>query len=783
MGDFNGKIGENIPNGDKVKNDNGKMLIEFCEDSDLTIVNTLPCAKGTFTWFRNHQQSVIDYFLISDKVTNNLQKFIVDDDMEYHLGSDHNVLLLCLNTDHTPPRKDIVRNEKWNFKNNTDWKLYEKLVSDSFCNWGINFTDNDPNVIWEEWKNKLVNVAQKGIGKKSVGKGGKGWWDNEIEDLINDRREACRKYRKWAKTPSDCKDESTGNELWSTYVDRKIRASKLVNSKILNYQVKRSVEIAKAGGKSCKLFWKNLKGQKPQSRQVCIYDCLGGNRHVSSNEVVIKSNLRHYWNTLGKMNVALEESTDVRNSFHEQILQELHLIRDFDRVHNCDDSLPVIDNIEITHEDVTKAISSCHNGKACGTDDIPNELLKHGGHNLIRSLAILFTTFAEQNKIPDEWRKGIIIPIFKSGDPRDLNNYRGITLNSCLSKLYTKVIETKLREFIENNNILGEIQGGFRKDRRCEDNIFMLKGIATLRKSLNKSTYVAFLDFSKAFDCVWRDGLRVILWKVGIRGHVWKIIDDMYDKLFNKVKLNDIETDYFETTEGVKQGCVLSPLLFSIYINKFAKMLKNSNVGVQINTQIIPGIFWADDVVLIANNHWELQTLLHIAADFALKWRLSFNQTKSEIMFFGRKLHTKDTVWKLGDLKLKETKSYNYLGIIITKSLKDHEHFKKMYQKGMKLIAYCKSLINHHNSLNRFEYWDVLWMNIVLPSISYGSSIWFLQSAVDTKKLKSLQYQFGKFLFRVNRNVACHAVLGDSEMPLNKTDKYLADIKFNILAE
>ena len=500
---------------------------------------------------------------------------------------------------------------------------------------------------------------------------------------------------------------------------------------------------------------------------MCIYDVLSKERHITSNKTKIKTNIKYYWNTLGKMNTALQKTNEELNSFHDNVLQELSEIRKMDDnvLQNygsvSDKTIPIINTFEITYEDLQNAINQSHNGKAVGPDDIPNEFIKQGGKSLTRSLTSLFNVFKNMNKIPEEWKQGIVIPIPKSGDLKDLNNYRGITLNSCVSKLYSKIIEIKLRDFIEKNNILGDIQGGFRSNRCCEDNIFILKGIATLRKSVNKSTYVAFLDFSKAFDRVWRDGLRVILWRTGIRGNIWNIIDDMYDNLKIKVNFNDIETDFFEITEGVKQGCVLSPLLFSIYINELAKMLKDSNVGVQIDDLLIPGLFWADDVVLIGNNHTQLQSLLNIAATFAKQWKLTFNETKSEIMYFGKRLHDKNKKWNLGDLVLKETCSYKYLGVIITRSLKDHEHFKNVYQKGMKLIAYCKSLINNHNGFNRFLYGDVLWNNIILPTISYGSSVWFLQSKNDIKKLNSLQYQFGKFLFRENKNVARPAVLGD----------------------
>ena len=85
-----------------------------------------------------------------------------------------------------------------------------------------------------------------------------------------------------------------------------------------------------------------------------------------------------------------------------------------------------------------------------------------------------------------------------------------------------------ISSYIECNNVLSEVQGGFRKDHRCEDHIFSLKGIAAARLAENKNTYMAFLDFRKAFDTVWRNGLLSVAWNIGIRGKTWKILNGLY---------------------------------------------------------------------------------------------------------------------------------------------------------------------------------------------------------------------------------------------------------------
>ena len=153
----------------------------------------------------------------------------------------------------------------------------------------------------------------------------------------------------------------------------------------------------------------------------------------------------------------------------------------------------------------------------------------------------------------------------KKGDHKDLNNCRGITLTPCISKIFNRIVANEISEFLEKDNILTEVQGGFCKDHRFEDHIFTLKSIAASRLTECKPTYMAILDFSKTFDTVWRDGLMYSVWNIGIRGMVWQLIDNLYKNVQAMVKFGNVSTDFFEIDEGVKQGCALPSLILHLY--------------------------------------------------------------------------------------------------------------------------------------------------------------------------------------------------------------------------
>jgi hypothetical protein len=219
------------------------------------------------------------------------------------------------------------------------------------------------------------------------------------------------------------------------------------------------------------------------------------------------------------------------------------------------------------------------------------------------------------------------------------------------------IIEQSVRSYMEDNDILGESQGTFRWDRRTEDNIFTLQGICALRKSKKGKTLLAFLDLSKAFARVWREGLFYLLWKNGIQGKCWKLLRSLYSNVSNKVLFGEFESDWSDQEFGLKQGCVLSPTLFSILMNDLVSMLSEQNLGVNLASDIINCLLFADDIVLMGKSEQELQTLLNITARLASKWNLTFYSKESKVMVIGQKTD-KLKRWDLGNDLIEETNVY-----------------------------------------------------------------------------------------------------------------------------
>lgn len=581
------------------------------------------------------------------------------------------------------------------------------------------------------------------------------WFDDDIEKAIKDRKDACKKHRKLSKNNHNINNAES--ELsWQNYQSKRKAAKLIIRQKIMDKRLAKSMDLHKKGGPSCKDFWKILRGSTNNKNNIYHLKAPNSNDLIYDRTKMNQTIMQHF-NSLGKMYLNFEGKTNSNPDISEYTVEALNLLSNFPQ---SDDDNECLSDINISIDDIKDALSKCKNGKAPGLDNITNEMLKNGGNVLINYMHALFNKLLLLERAPDEWNMGIIIPIHKKGRKDDLNNYRGITLNSCVAKIYNRIFATAISDFAERTDLLTETQGGFRTNHQCQDHIFTLKSITATRLSEGKKTFLAFLDFKKAFDTVWRDGLLVAAWNSGIKGKLWRILNNLYNNVQCMVKFGDIETNLFAIDDGLKQGCVLSPVLFNIFINNLTKMLKNSNTGVEICNIKMNCLLWADDVVLIADNARDLQKMLDIASSFAHMWRLTFNLDKSNVLTIGKRANP-NNVWRLGKGTIYETNSYKYLGIHINYNLSDHLHINEVIRKGHRIIAYIKSIIDNQDNFNRVYYGDLLWRTIGLPTINYACSTWVCGGQTDINRLENLQYQMARYILKIPINTAKGAIYGD----------------------
>eukprot|EP00732_Lithocolla_globosa_P002453 Lithocolla_globosa_v1_NODE_1612_length_2444_cov_4.514417.p1 type:complete len:535 gc:universal NODE_1612_length_2444_cov_4.514417:2019-415(-) len=291
-------------------------------------------------------------------------------------------------------------------------------------------------------------------------------------------------------------------------------------------------------------------------------------------------------------------------------------------------------------------------------------------------------------------------------------------------KHYCKILNNRLTDWVEKSGLINDEQNGFRSLRGCLDHCFSLISIIKNRLSSGLSTFCCFVDFQKAFDSVNHDGLWFKLLSMNVGGLMFKSIQSLYTGAVSAIRLNGMLTEWFPIENGVKQGCLLSPLLFSLYINDLISLLNDSKRGIHIdNTERICCLFYADDIVLIAETADDLQELLNISHSWCQKWRMFINKKKTNVVHFRPKGSSHiETDFFFGPLTLEFKPEYIYLGILLSEHLDLEKSVKRLCSAAHRALAL---LCNKSRLAGGFplDVFDHLYYCMVVPVMDYGAEI------------------------------------------------------------
>ena len=284
------------------------------------------------------------------------------------------------------------------------------------------------------------------------------------------------------------------------------------------------------------------------------------------------------------------------------------------------------------------------------------------------------------------------MPIYKNGSRLDPSNYRGIILISCLGKLFLSVLNTRFLLYAFNQNLLAHNQLGFVPGNRTSDaHIIINNLVKKICHENNSRIYSCFVDFKKEFDSVPRDILLKKLKNLGVEGIFFNIVRHIYTTDKACIKLGNSRSNLFDLSLGVRQGCILSTLLFNIFLSDLCKKLQFSEVKMEIDSKSINSLVWADDIVLLSETDKGLKVLLKILEDFCDENKLTINFDKTKCMIFNKTGRLLRQQFYFKETQLENVRTYKYLGFLITPSgeinsgLKDlrdgaHKAFMNMKQ-------------------------------------------------------------------------------------------------------
>ena len=648
-------------NQDKKVNQFGYELRDICIGANLRILNgrTLGDLTGKYTYIGKNGCSTVDYVLASENIMssekNTLTDFIVED---LNIFSEHRPLSLSLHNynyidNENKDNNKLIENSrvrKWAFKYGTDInKIIEnenlkKSVEQIIINLN-NFHDNEiidkamddierlfPDVSKKPKtvKNNIFYKKDKNLIEKKQQRREKApWFSFDCQKLKRQLNYTCKAVNKDPSNPYLRGNFYTLRKKYRKLI--KFSKSKF-DQKIIN-----DLEISSIERNS---FWNNLKNIRKSKQPQLLPDPIDLQSHFSKLYSVENKN---------------KVLTQVIDEAKENGLMN-----------------------EISIDEIKSHIRSSKNKKSTGEDGISNEFLKNSNDLMLKLYKSFFNKIIETEKYPISWNTSITQLIHKEGPRDDPSHFRGIALTSNLAKIFNAIITTRITNYLEINNLIAPEQGGFRKDYRTTDHIFVLQTI--IHKYLNKGEklYTCFVDLKKAFDSVWREGLIYKLGRIGLGKKIINLISDMYHNTYTSIIYHNKILPKINTTKGVKQGDNLSPLLFNIFINDLPETIKIGNTQpVQLHGVDINSILWADDIVLISETKDGLQKCINNLYNYCKEWTLEINIEKTKTIIFNKSgKNIKSIRFQIKhrerNINIQNVNEYPYLGFTISASGKFH---------------------------------------------------------------------------------------------------------------
>ena len=225
---------------------------------------------------------------------------------------------------------------------------------------------------------------------------------------------------------------------------------------------------------------------------------------------------------------------------------------------------------------------------------------------------------------PIPWTQSLIITLPKKGNLQLCQNYRTISLISHSRKVMLKVILNRLKPQAEE--IIAEEQAGFRAGRSTTEQIFNLR-------IHQQNLYHVFIDFKKAFDRVWHAALWATMRKYNISANLVRTIEQLYDKATSAAQMNGSIGEWFRTTVGVRQGCLLSPTLFNTFLERImSDALEEHNAKVSIGGRNITNLRFADDIDALAEEEQELEALVESLDKTCTRYKMEISAEKTKLM-------------------------------------------------------------------------------------------------------------------------------------------------------
>jgi hypothetical protein len=678
MGDLNmpGIVWESLTSQDVIE----QSLCDIIDQYNLVQCNKYPS--------RANNGNILDVVFVSKPET------IVN--LECHdsiVESDHYRLSFTLNYKTKVDVNNITR-KVYNFtRANTD-ELNYYLGKCGLDNIVLSNRD-DVNLAWHKWKSKVMSVINKfvpiGIIKNNKASP---WIDGEVINLSK-HKETARRQAKRSNKEVD----------WSSYKKINNELKRLVNKKHKEYLDECFDDI----DNNPKKFWRVVNCK---NNSKCIPENVFlGNECTSDPEMKVKLFNEYFQAQFNKNNY--DPPSDCRAFVNNNL-----------------------GNIVLVENDVYNVLINLNVNKAHGPDDIPTVFYKKCSKSIASSLTLLFNLSLDSGIVPSEWKLANVVPVFKKGNKSDISNYRPISLLPVVGKVLERCVHTHLYSITRNDIVVN--QHGFMDRKSTSSQLIEFYDNIFACADQRIQTDVAFLDLTKAFDCVPHNLLLIKLQAFGVYNKLLQWFESYLNNRKQRVVIDGLKSEYCKVLSGVPQGSILGPLLFLYHINDMSRVITDQNTLFMYadDTKIYKQIRSINDCLLF-------QDSLNQLVMWGNTWGMKFNVNKSCVMTFSRSNTPIMFNYQLNNLDLSRVKEFIDLGITVKDNFKWDTHINGMVNKANKRLGLVKRSIGHKCDTNVKL---LSYTALVRPILEYCSPLWTSNSKKNVIKLEGVQRRASKYI-------------------------------------
>ncbi|KAK3570342.1 hypothetical protein QTP86_017287 [Hemibagrus guttatus] len=695
--DFNGHVGEGNTGDEEVmgkfgvkeRNLEGQMVVDFAKRMDMTVVNTYfqKREEHRVTYKSGGRRTQVDYILCRRGNLKEISdcKVVVGESVarQHRMVLCRMTLMVC-----KKKRSEIEKKTKW-------WKLKKEECCEEFRQ-KLRQALGGQVLLPDDWETTEEVIRETGRKVLGVSSGRRKedketwWWNEEVQDSIQRKRLAKKKW-----------DMGRTEENRQEYKELQRRVKREVSkAKQKAYDELYTRLDTRDGEKD--LYRRDRDGKDVQQVRV-IKD---RDRRVLTSEESIQRRWKEYFEELMNEENEREKRVEGVNSVEQKV-------------------------DKIRKDEVRKALKRMKSGKAVGPDDIPVEVWKCLGEAAVEFLASLFNRVLESERMPEEWRRSVLVPIFKNkGDVQSCSNYRGIKLMSHTMKVWERVVEARLRKVVE----ICEQQYGFMPRKSTTDAIFALRILMEKYRDGQRELHCVFVDLEKAYDRVPREELWYCMRKSGVAEKYVRVVQDMYERSRTVVRCAVGQTEEFNVEVGLHQGSALSPFLFAIVMDQLSEEVRQESPWTMM---------FADDIVICSESREQVEENLE-RWRFALERRgMKVSHSKTEYMCVNER-EGSGTVRLQGE-EVKKVQELKYLGSTVQSNGECVKEVKKRVQAGWNGWRNVLGVLCDRKISARIK--GKVYRTVVRAAMLYGLDIVSLrkrqESELEVAELKMLRFSLG----------------------------------------